>query len=151
MLGWGSRAWAESHASWRVRRGSDWVLGTLFWTQWTTCAESGGRATTSATLSFSPSGEPGAVGRGSRAWAESHASRRVRRGSDWVRGTLFWTQWTTYAESGGRMTTSATLSFSPSGQVFQERNRKPVSGNRFPVSLLKYLSNRVRIVAKTIG
>ena len=39
----------------------------------------------------------------------------------------------------------------PVTKVFQERNRKPVSRNRFPVSLLKYLSNRVQIVAKTIG
>ena len=39
----------------------------------------------------------------------------------------------------------------PVTKVFQERNRKPVSRNRFPVSLLKYLSNRVQIIAKTIG
>ena len=37
----------------------------------------------------------------------------------------------------------------PVTKVFQERNRKPVSGNRFPVSLLKYLCYRVRIDAKS--
>ena len=36
----------------------------------------------------------------------------------------------------------------PVTKVFQERNRKPVSGNRFSVSLLKYLSNRVQTATK---
>ena len=44
-----------------MRRGADRILKLLLNTQWTSYTESGGRATTSATLSFSPSGEPGAV------------------------------------------------------------------------------------------
>ena len=39
----------------------------------------------------------------------------------------------------------------PVTKVFQERNRKTCFNLFQPVSLLKYLSNRVRIVAKTIG
>ena len=87
------------------------MLELLYDTQWTNYTESGGLTTTFVTFNFfiRIMRAVGVCCWNAKHAIEKHASRRVRRGSSWVLGTLYGTQWTTHAESGGLTTTSATL------------------------------------------